>query len=401
MTTMCKLESWPLPDEFRLNPLDCKAALAHWRTLSVFLAELTPDQRAEFCRLDAWEAPTDGDGEAQQSNESEEDPDNILELAVMDVVGYEDIPSPPPPVLTSPALPVSPRRSPIRRRLLPTTTSAASATTTASDAIDAHFHLDRLSRRISGRGLLPLARLGSDLCTGVQPSLPVTLVGGISVFCDPVTYPEQFPCASGFKCAVGFHPRHAPAFTPGIATHLEALLHAPGVAALGEIGLDHTEPECDWEKQEEVFTELLMFSMPVMPVVLHVRDRDPYASDLYLRCLKILKANVAPTQRVHLHSFAGTPDQVTNWLETFSHTYFSFSGLSRHFDRRQIDALKRVPADHLLLETDSPYLRPLSSGTNTPAYLGDVATIVSGHRECSVEWLLSHTVANARRLYRL
>ncbi len=113
--------------------------------------------------------------------------------------------------------------------------------------------------------------------------------------------------------------------------------------------------------------------MPIRPLVLHVRDTDPYASDLYLRCLKILQANVAPTQLIHLHSFGGTPDQVTNWMETFPNTYFSFSGLAVHFDRRQTDAVKRVPDDRILIETDSPYLRPLSPGINTPAYLGDVA----------------------------
>ncbi len=54
-------------------------------------------------------------------------------------------------------------------------------------------------------------------------------------------------------------------------------------------------PSATGRNKKRVFTDLLMLSMPVIPVVLHVRDKDPYASDLYLRCLKILKANVAPT----------------------------------------------------------------------------------------------------------
>ncbi len=250
------------------------------------------------------------------------------------------------------------------------------------------------------RSLLSLRGLGTTF-SKERPALPINIVGGIGVFCDPDTYPEQFPLQPGFKFAVGFHPRHAPQMTPQVRDRLELLMLTPGVAALGEIGLDHTEPECRWNIQEEVLTELLRFSMPIRPLVLHVRDTDPYASDLYLRCLKILRANVAPTQLIHLHSFGGTPDQVTNWTETFPNTYFSFSGLAVHFDRRQSDALKRVPDDRILIETDSPYLRPMSSGINTPAYLGDVATVVSGLRKCTVDHLLFHSTANARRLYRL
>ncbi len=136
MTTMCQLENWPLPDEFRLNPIDCKAALAHWRTLAVLLTQLTPDQRTQLFRLDARV-----EEEAHQSNDTEEDPEDILDLEVMDVVGYDDIPSPPLSAPT-PVLPVAPVSASTRSAAPP---AATAVSTTASDAIDAHFHLDRLS----------------------------------------------------------------------------------------------------------------------------------------------------------------------------------------------------------------------------------------------------------------
>ena len=63
--------------------------------------------------------------------------------------------------------------------------------------------------------------------------------------------------------------------------------------------------------------------------------------------------------------------------------------------QRSIEALRAIPHYRIQLETDSPYM-PLSMhhGTNTPAYLGDIACMDAHHRRLSMEELLALSVAS-------
>ena len=72
-----------------------------------------------------------------------------------------------------------------------------------------------------------------------------------------------------------------------------------------------------------------------------------------------MKEWVSPRPRMQLHCFTGSVDQALAWMTTFPMCYFSISGLVLIFDRFQQAAVKRIPKDRLLIETDSPYLRPL------------------------------------------
>ncbi len=221
------------------------------------------------------------------------------------------------------------------------------------------------------------------------------------MFCDPRTYPRIFPSDHGFKCAVGLHPREASQLTSSLMSEIEGLLRNPRVGALGETGLDYTEPDTSWGVQEHTLIQLMLLSMPIRPVILHLRDRNnQYSNASNAKCLKIATTNLASTQRIHLHCYTGNLQMTKLWMEQFPSAYFGFSSLVRHFDEEQIRALKHIPINRLLIETDSPYLRP-SKGRNTPAYLGDVAMLVSERRGISTAELLKATSINAEELYRL
>ena len=139
--------------------------------------------------------------------------------------------------------------------------------------------------------------------------------------------------------------------------------------------------------------------MPIRPVILHMRDAaDQHCGEVGARCLQIMKANVAPTQRIHLHCFTGTVEQVVSWLETFPKCYFGVTGLVREFDSFQKAALRRIPRGHLLIETYAPYFRPLQASASTPAFIGEVALEVSRVRGETVEEVLESTSANTRIL---
>ncbi|KAH3794883.1 hypothetical protein DPMN_148421 [Dreissena polymorpha] len=142
--------------------------------------------------------------------------------------------------------------------------------------------------------------------------------------------------------------------------------------------------------------------MPFRPVIVHMRDAaDQQCGEIGARCLQIMTANVAPTQRIHLHCFTRTVDQVVSWLETFPKCYFGATVLVREFDSFHNAALRRTPKGHLLLETDAPFFRPLQASANIPAFIGELALEVSRVKGETVEEVLEFTSANARILYQM
>ena len=70
---------------------------------------------------------------------------------------------------------------------------------------------------------------------------------------------------SDFPAAVGLHPRHAVDFNSNIKRKVTELLRQDRVVALGEIGLDRTEPKGTWSYQESVLKDLLTLVTPEKP----------------------------------------------------------------------------------------------------------------------------------------
>ncbi len=362
-----------------LASCDSLALLGHWRVVGSTGCQCIPSSRANFSARVPLKRP---DFHLyQQPSPLVDTAEMDEEFVVIDEVGSEEETDPVP--------------SAEHQEITAPTAS------TSHGAVDSHFHLDRATHHIMGKDAplcIPNLITSTD---GVPPQYPVQVTGGVCVFCDPATYPDVFPSFTGFKCAVGFHPRHALRFDRATLHRILELLKSPAVAAFGEIGLDHTEPESTWQKQAEVFSSLLEYSMPARPLVLHLRGRDDlYSTECSLAALNLARVGLASTQRIHLHCFTGNPALMHDWLQQFPRCYFGFTGLVRSFDSQQIQALTKVPTDRLLIETDSPYLRP-SKGRNTPAYPGDVAVLIAKPRKLHVEELLNITAVNAQQLYHL
>ncbi|KAH3707444.1 hypothetical protein DPMN_066850 [Dreissena polymorpha] len=234
-----------------------------------------------------------------------------------------------------------------------------------------------------------------------MPEVTVRVDGGIAVFCNPPNYPREYPSVTGFGSAVGVHPKAPLRDVNGVVGQVERELWKDGVVALGEIGLDRSVPEREWSRQEEMFVGLLELACPRRPVILHIRGQDTYSCEASALALRLMQKNVSPTQRIHLHCFTGTLDQVLSWSVGFPWCYFSISGLVARFDEVQKSAVRGIPADRLLVETNSPYLRVLSNKDNTPAYVGEVANAVAQIRKVTLGEILRTTAENGRRLYNL
>jgi TatD DNase family protein len=81
--------------------------------------------------------------------------------------------------------------------------------------------------------------------------------------------------------------------------------------------------------------------------------------------------------------------------------YVSFSGMVTFKNWRDDAAVRLVPADRLLVETDAPYLAPVPhrGRRNEPAYVGETARRLAAVRGVPEAQLVAETGANARRVF--
>ena len=277
-----------------------------------------------------------------------------------------------------------------------------SSMTEAVGGVDSHFHVDRLIIRLMKRGQSVSIEDAPAVLVGRKPRVPLTVTGGVKVYCDPETYRGIISNAEGFKVAIGFHPRHAGKFTDESFSKMRELLRDPGVTALGEVGLDWTEPQSTWGVQREVLMRTLELSCPDRVLVIHLRDHTPYGTYVHGEIMDVLKAGLAPTQRIHFHCFTGISAHAIQAMRTFPRASFGLAGSVATFDNLQKEAVRAISSSQLLLETDSPYLRVHDrDDLNTPAYLGEIAEVVAAIRGEPILEVLRYSSRNARALYRL
>ena len=269
-------------------------------------------------------------------------------------------------------------------------------------AFDSHFHVDRLAATVGGSAL-DIERLVQQI-TEVAPVNRTILSGGVLVYCDPKTY-DKVPLQAQpkWRVAVGIHPKKVKEFTAEKQRYFNTLHKNPRVGALGEVGLDYSDPNLNREDQKRLLTQVVKSCTPEKVLILHVRGTrgDHLSAEASRDCLAIVQEACDPEQRVHLHCFGGGVQQLREWRRAFPDCHFGVTGKVVHFNREQREALCKIPLDRLLVETDAPYM-PMLHGlrTTSPAYIGDVAAAVSRVRGDSIDAILLATEANGRRLYR-
>ena len=215
----------------------------------------------------------------------------------------------------------------------------------------------------------------------------------------------------GRGCLLGYTPSVSPLIfkVTEEAERLKKLLSLSNTVAFGEVGLDYTEPEADWQEQR-LFLEQLLWEMKgpfdKLPIVVHCRESIPKRSvrdDLG----EILGKCLERDHEIQVHCyFNGKPEDVEFWLNAFPSAHFSVGGVVGKFNQDQKEALARIPPDRLLLETDVPFCPLLVSGTEVirrpygTSYSMDlVATCVGKVLKTRAE-VLKTTTQNTHRFFR-
>ncbi len=193
--------------------------------------------------------------------------------------------------------------------------------------------------------------------------------------------------------AVGIHPHEAAACSPATLDDLAALAADPVVVAWGEIGLDYHYMHAPRPVQREAFARQLERAGRLgLPVSVHSREADGDTIDL-------IRRHAGPAGGV-IHCFTGGWDLARACLDLGFH--ISFSGILTFPGAGPLRAVAaRVPAERLLVETDSPYLAPAPrrGGRNEPARVVEVLECLARTRGVSATEMAATTTASFEKLF--
>ena len=192
------------------------------------------------------------------------------------------------------------------------------------------------------------------------------------------------------SATAGVHPHEAHSWTPGVGAAIETALADPTVVAVGEAGLDYHYDHSPRDVQREVFSDQLELAVRhSLPIVVHSRSAD----DDLAAMLRDSDATAV------LHSFSSGPELLEVGLDR--RDYISFSGMVTFRSWKDVEAVRSVPVDRLLIETDAPYLAPVPhrGKRNEPAFVAQVAARVADLRGVSLDELVVQTSDNAARCF--
>jgi len=202
------------------------------------------------------------------------------------------------------------------------------------------------------------------------------------------TYPDFI------RAAVAIHPHDAQKVDDEQIRTLRQLAEDDYVVAIGETGLDYYKNYSPAEDQIKVFkTHIEIANDTGKPVILHIRDAFEDA-------FKILEEKPVEKKGI-FHCFSGGPEEAKRAVEM--DFFVSFSGTITFGSRKLEEAAKITPENHLLIETDAPYLTPVPKRgrRNEPAYVYFVARKLAEIKEKPVEEIAEITYLNACKIFNL
>ena len=192
-----------------------------------------------------------------------------------------------------------------------------------------------------------------------------------------------------------YQPWHAIGFDDALAeVHRLAVAHPDIVVGIGETGLDFFRTgDAARDFQREAFRAHIALAKELnLPMQIH--DRDAHAD-----CIDILLRDGAPDRTV-FHSFSG--DAAMGEIAREQGWYLSFSGTVSYKGNDGIRAaLALTPRDHILVETDAPYLTamPYRGRTNAPYMIPYTLVAMADVLDIPVDEMAAVVRENARRVY--
>ena len=252
---------------------------------------------------------------------------------------------------------------------------------------DTHAHLDQ-EEFDSDRGEV----IARAVAAGVETMIAVGVTANSSAAVLKLAADN-----TSIYAAVGVQPNYCSQAGPDDWDRIVELAGAPKVVAIGETGLDRHWDYAPFDLQQDYFDRHLRLSQARdLPFIVHTRESDPDVVAM------LRDARGRGPLRGVMHSFTGTAETAAECVALG--LYVSFAGMvtfKKSGDLRAVAAT--IPADRILIETDSPYLspHPLRGKRNEPANLVHTAKVLAEARQVGVEEFAEQSTANAKALFRL
>lgn len=250
--------------------------------------------------------------------------------------------------------------------------------------IDSHCHLN-------------YASLGEDV-PGVLARARAAGVGGfLAISCRESEWDGVIAIADGHPgvwATVGIHPHEADEHPDTDAATLIAAAAHPRVIGIGETGLDYYYDKSDRDRQRASFrSHITAARSSGLPLIVHTRNAEADT-------LALLKEQGEGRLTGVIHCFTASQALADEALALGF--YISLSGIVTFRNARDLqETAKTIPADRLLVETDSPYLAPVPMRGKTcePAFVAHTARFLANLRGVSEAELAATTSANFHALF--
>lgn len=195
---------------------------------------------------------------------------------------------------------------------------------------------------------------------------------------------------------VGWHPVDEIDCTEKDLEWIESLAAHPKVVGIGETGLDYHWDKSPRDVQQEVFRKQIQLAQKVnLPIIIHNRDAT---ADV----VRILKEEGAEKTGGIMHCFGGSVETANDCIKM--NFMISLGGpVTFKNAKAPKQVATEISLDHLLIETDAPYLapHPYRGKRNEPAWVTLVAEEIARLKGLPVEEVAKRTTANALKVFNI
>lgn len=245
--------------------------------------------------------------------------------------------------------------------------------------IDTHCHLfkdyyedmDNIICKIKNRGIIALINNGCDSKTNQEV----------------LSLLDKYDFMYG---AIGIHPDYADNYNEDDLKYIMDNIGVEKIVAIGEIGLDYHYDNFSKEKQITLFkAQLKMAEQNNLPVIIHMRE----ATNDVLNTLKEYRVKGV------IHCFTGSVETANILIKMGF--FLGINGVVTFKNCNLINTIKEIGIDHIVLETDAPYLTPVPfrSEKNDSSHVVDTANFIANSLAIDVKKLADITTNNAKSLF--
>jgi TatD DNase family protein len=259
--------------------------------------------------------------------------------------------------------------------------------------VDSHCHLQLMDYTKLGLTMGEVVANAADAKVNAVLCVATTFSDTHQLYEITQRFTSQYP---NLFISVGLHSLTEMLFEPVVKDYVDAAKH-PKVIAIGENGLDYyrvDQENADLQRARFV-TQINAARECNKPLIVHTRAAREDT-------IKILRQHNAREVGGILHCFTEDYEMASQAIDLGF--YISFSGIVTFKNAVELqEVVKKVPLEHILIETDSPYLSPmpLRGQTNQPSHVIHVAQGIADLKGVSVHEVANITTKNFTKLFKL